>query len=244
MHKKKNILILGGSSDIGLSLINLIDTNKYNIGAHCYTGDSRLIKHVKKVRILKKNLNNKKNCNELVEVFINKIGTPNIIVNLIGEVGKRVDWKKLTEKNFDNIFKINLASALFISQKIFNLMKKNKYGKFIFVSTGSVNKGASPKNLLYVLAKAGIENFSKTLAKEGGEFNITSNCVSPGFINTRLHSTKLKKNKKDFLKRSGQNVLKRPGTTEEVANLINYLILDKSNFITGENIAITGGDWI
>ena len=241
---KKNILILVGSSDIGISLIQRLDIKNYKIGAHCYKGKSRLSKYKDKVVIIKKNLNTKKKCFQLVNEFKKKVGPPDILINLIGEIGQTSDWQKITEKDIENLTKINLNSAIFTSQKIFELMKKNKHGKFIFMSTGSVGKRPSSNSLVYGLAKASIENFSKFLAKEGGKFNIISNCISPGFIKTRLHTRKLRKNAKQIKLRSSMNVLKRAGRSEEVAHLMIYLISDKSNFITGENIPITGGDWL
>ena len=242
--EKKNILILGGSSDIGISLIQRLNSKNYKIGAHCHKGKLRLSKYKDKVIVFEKNLNTQKKCIQLVNEFKKKVGPPDILINLIGEIGKISDWQKITEKDFENLTKINLNSAIFTSQRIFELMKKNKYGKFIFMSTGSVGKGPNSNSLVYGLPKASLENFSKFLAKEGGKFNIVSNCISPGFIKTRLHTRKLKKNKKQIKLRSSMNVLKRSGRSEEVAHLMIYLISDKSNFITGENIPITGGDWL
>tara|TARA_Y100001935_G_scaffold187521_1_gene155967 strand:- start:715 stop:1452 length:738 start_codon:yes stop_codon:yes gene_type:complete len=244
LKKRKNILILGGSSDIGISLIQRLDTKNYNIGAHCFKGKSRLTKFKNKITILEKNLDTQKKCFQLINQYKKKVGLPDILINLIGEIGNNLDWRKISESDFENIIKINLNSAIFVSQKIFETMKKNKYGKFIFTSTGSVGKAPSSSSLVYGLAKAGIENFSKFLAKEGGKYNIISNCISPGFIKTRLHTKKLKKDANQIKLRSNMNVLKRYGRSEEVAHLMIYLISDKSNFITGENIPITGGDWL
>ena len=70
--KRKNILILGGSSDIGISLIQRLDTKNYNIGAHCFKGKSRLTKFKNKITILEKNLDTQKKCFQLINQYKKK----------------------------------------------------------------------------------------------------------------------------------------------------------------------------
>jgi|TARA_B110000259_G_scaffold177490_1_gene214712 NAD(P)-dependent dehydrogenase (short-subunit alcohol dehydrogenase family) len=246
-NKKKNILILGASSDIGLSLLQKINYNEYFVGAHCNSSFKRLSNNVKKnkgITIFTKNLSSQLNCHNLVDQFIKKAGKIDVLVQLTGNIDKSISWEKLKSKNLNNDININLNSTIYVSQKVFTNMKKRNSGKFIFTSTGSTNHGGNSSTLGYALSKAGIELFSKTLAKEGGKYNITSNSIAPGFISTRFHTKKLKKNKKSMKERANLNILKRAGSVEDVSNLIYFLISNKSDFITGENIPITGGDWL
>lgn len=250
--KKKNILILGASSDIGLKLLEKINFKKYNIGAHCNKNFKSLIEFKKKniylnkdnFQIIKKNLSNQKNCHDLVRKFIKIFKKIDILVQLTGSLCRSVNWKKIKAKHLTNDININLNSTIFVCQKVFLNMKKNKKGKFILTSTGSTNYGGSANSLGYGISKAGLELFSKLLAKSGGKYNITSNTISPGFIKTKFHKIKTKNFNKFVKDRSNFNILKRPGSTDDVSNLIYFLISEKSNFITGENIPITGGDWL
>ena len=244
----KNILILGASSDIGLSLLNVLKNNpNYKIGAHCNKGSQRLKNFTKKnlasIKIFSKDLKNKKNCEDLVNKYLNWSKSIDILIQLNGSVSSNKNWELVNEKNWNKGLSINLSAPFFISQMIFKKMKK-RGGKIIFTSTSSANKGGGINSISYGIAKAGLMALTKILAKEGGKNKIYVNCIAPGFILTRLHTKKLKKTKKQIKKRKGLNVLNESGRPSEITNLIEYLISDNTKFITGEIIRVDGGDWL
>lgn len=244
----KNILILGASSDIGLSLLNVFKNNpNYKIGAHCNKGSQRLKNFTKKnlasIKIFSKDLKNRKNCEDLVNKYLNWSKSIDILIQLNGSVSSNKNWELVNEKNWNDDLAINLSAPFFISQIVFKKMQK-KGGKIIFTSTSSANKGGSQNSIGYGVAKSGLISLTKTLAKDGGKFKILVNCIAPGFILTRLHSKKLNKNKSEINKRKKLNVLNQTGNPKDVSNLIEFLISDKNKFITGEVIRIDGGDWL
>jgi 3-oxoacyl-[acyl-carrier protein] reductase len=244
----KNILILGASSDIGLSLLNVFKNNpNYKIGAHCNKGSQRLKNFTKKnlasIKIFSKDLKNRKNCEDLVNKYLNWSKSIDILIQLNGSISSNKNWELVNEKNWNDDLAINLSAPFFISQIVFKKMQK-KGGKIIFTSTSSANKGGSQNSIGYGVAKSGLISLTKTLAKDGGKFKILVNCIAPGFILTRLHSKKLNKNKSEINKRKKLNVLNQTGNPKDVSNLIEFLISDKNKFITGEVIRIDGGDWL
>ena len=85
---------------------------------------------------------------------------------------------------------------------------------------------------------------TKGLARFGAKKKIIVNAVAPGYINTKFHTKTMGRTKNELKKRAKLSKLNRPGTPEEVANLINFLLSDQNNYITGEVIPIDGGDWI
>ena len=244
----KNILILGASSDIGLSLLSQLTIDKgYKIGVHCNSGSRRLQNYEKnfqgKVKIFSKNLKRKKDCENLVKNYLDWSKSIDILVQLNGNISSKQNWKSLNEKNWNDDLATNLSAPFFISQIVFKKMQK-KGGKIIFTSTSSANKGGSQNSIGYGVAKSGLISLTKTLAKDGGKFKILVNCIAPGFILTRLHSKKLNKGKSEINKRKKLNVLNQTGDPKDVSNLIEFLISDKNKFITGEVIRIDGGDWL
>jgi 3-oxoacyl-[acyl-carrier protein] reductase len=98
--------------------------------------------------------------------------------------------------------------------------------------------------MAYGVARAGIECLTKGLAREGAPYNILVNCVAPGFIDTKFQTTDAGKTKEEYERRMKLVPLKRAGRPEEVATVILYLLSDWSSFITGECIAVSGGDWL
>ena len=244
----KNILILGGSSDIGLSLLNLIASNKnYKIGVHCNKGANRLKSFLKnntdRIKIFSKNLKKKKDCIDLARKYIKWSKRIDALIQLNGKISTSKNWKFINEKNWNDDLAVNLSAPLFISQILFNKMKKNG-GNIIFTSTSSADKGGGQNSIGYGIAKSGLMSLTKILAKEGGKYKIRVNCVAPGFILTRLHTNKLKKTNREINNRKKLNALKEAGDPKDIANLIKYLISDSAKFITGEIIRVDGGDWL
>jgi 3-oxoacyl-[acyl-carrier protein] reductase len=242
------ILILGASSDIGISLLKLLKERKdLKIGAHCFKGRGKLIqfsnKNNKNFKIFPKDLSNKKNCLSLVSKYLRWSKGIDILIQLNGDITSRKNWELMNENDWKQDLNINLSAPFFVSQAIFKKMKK-RGGKIVFTSTSSANKGAGENSLAYGIAKAGIMALTKSLSKIGGKFDIKVNCVAPGFILTKLHTQRLKKSKKQIISRKKLNVLNKAGKPLDVANLIRYLVLDETNFITGEIIRVDGGDWI
>lgn len=247
--KLKKMLILGASSDIGLTFLKKIDTSKFIIGAHCFQGKSRIEKFIKNNNIknnffiLKKNLNNQNNCHKLVKEYLKLIGSIDILIQLNGNVSKVNEWKKLKEKDWKNDIAVNVGAPFFVAQKIFNKMKKNG-GKIILMSTASAKHGGGNSTMAYGIAKAGVEALTKGLAREGVNYNILVNAIAPGLISTRFHKEKLNRTTLEIKKRLKISKLGRMGKPSEIAKIIEYLVSDDVNYITGEIISISGGDWI
>ena len=116
-------------------------------------------------------------------------------------------------------------------------MLKKRWGRIINITSASAsigNKGQAN----YAAAKWGVEAFSRSLAKEVGRRGITVNSVAPGYIETDMTQQINAKMKEEILK---QIPLARFGQTEEVAQLIEFLITDEASYITGQTIHINGG---
>lgn len=87
----------------------------------------------------------------------------------------------------------------------------------------------------YSSAKAGIIGFTKSLALELGTYNIRVNCISPGMVNQTLFDMGKP------IQKTNTNCLGRFGYTDEVANLVAFIVSDRAKFITGHNFVIDGG---
>ena len=90
----------------------------------------------------------------------------------------------------------------------------------------------------YGCSKLALEGMTKTLAREGAEYNVLVNTIRPGVIDTEFH----KKFSKDMLKRISMVPMKKTGRPEDVADLVFYLGSNKNNYITNEIVTISGGE--
>jgi NAD(P)-dependent dehydrogenase (short-subunit alcohol dehydrogenase family) len=161
----------------------------------------------------------------------NIYGPIDILVNNAGGAivaGEMQSFYKCTQEFIDKIIAVNLLGVLYCSREVIPEMIERCQGKIINLAsiTGIVG---SRGNIPYATAKGGVIAFTKSLAIEMSQYNVTVNSISPGAIASRPGPASL------------PTYLGRPGSCEEVAALALYLASDDANFITGENIVIDGG---
>ena len=144
---------------------------------------------------------------------------------------------RMSEADWNNVIQTNLNSVFFMTKAVSRSMIKNKSGKIINITSVVGIKG-NPGQANYAAAKAGIIGFTKTIAKELGSRGITCNAIAPGYIKTELIDSV----QKDYIDNIIANIpLQRLGFKEEIANIVSFLISDKSNYITGQVLSVDGG---
>jgi 3-oxoacyl-[acyl-carrier protein] reductase len=116
-------------------------------------------------------------------------------------------------------------------------MTKARWGRIVTISSvvGSMGNGGQSN---YSATKAGVEGFSRALAKELGSRSITVNSVAPGFIETDMTKELPEANKASMLE---QIPLARLGAPSEIAAVVKFLVSDAAGYITGETIHVNGG---
>ncbi len=144
---------------------------------------------------------------------------------------------RMSEDEWQDIMNVNLNGAFYLSKKVLKMMLKLKWGRIINITSTSAsigNKGQSN----YSAAKAGVEAFTKSLAREVGSRNITINSIAPGFIDTDMTQQSDGVNLDDLIK---EIPLGRFGKPDEVAHLTSFLCSEEASYITGQIIHINGG---
>ena len=142
-----------------------------------------------------------------------------------------------TEKEWENVFSVNLKSAYLITNRVLKGMIESKRGKIVNVSSMWGINGSSME-VAYSSSKAGLIGYTKALAKEVGYSGIKVNCVCPGVIDTPMNAHLTEE---DLNELKEQTPLCRIGKPEEVANLIYFLCSSDADFITGQVISVDGG---
>jgi len=234
----KNILILGASSDIGFAITKQIYELEIDawFGLH-YNSNDEKIKELKKivnpVFIFKEDFSK---TSSIMDEFFKNFDNINILINCVGVISD-IPFDKITEKEYDRIMNINAKTPFFIIKEAFNNMKKNG-GKIINISSNITKFGMGRNSSIqYAASKSILDTLTIGLANLGAKYNILVNSISPGFINTKLQT-----NRPDYDKRIKMIPLQRAGTIDDIANMVTYLVSDKGNFITGQNIRIAGGE--
>jgi len=186
---------------------------------------------------IKADVSDKSQIQEVVEKTLKQFATIDILINNAGIVGPSGPAIQLDEKDWDAVFQINLKSIFLFCKIVVPLMLKNKKGNIVNVAS-IAGKESSEQLCAYSASKAGVISFTRVLAKELALSGIRVNSVAPSLVATGLLSSLSTK----FLDKSLARVpMKRLGRPEEVADSILFLASNKSSFITGQCLNLTGG---
>lgn len=243
------ILVTGASGDIGLAVLELLGCRAVKLGAHYHRNntiepllDNNRIGNAE-VKLFAADLTTKNTCHALVDAFVDWAGGIGALVQLSGDVRRPISWESLSQDEWLADLNVNLSGPFFLCQRAMQHMKV-RGGRIILTSTASARYGGAAKSMAYGVAKAGVECLTKGLAREGAPHGVLVNAVAPGFIETRFHTKRMARTPEELTKRAALVPLKRAGKPADIANLIGYLLSPAANFITGECIAVSGGDWL
>ena len=232
----KTALVTGASRGIGKAIAEKLKADNYKVLGTA-TSDSG-------VDILNSNgieghlldLNSK----DSIENFWSKLESDNktisVLVNNAGITRDNIILR-MSDEEWSDIMNVHLYGTFQLSKRALKMMLKNKWGRIINISSASASIGNRGQSN-YAAAKAGVEAFTKSLAKEVGKRDITINAVAPGFISTDMTENNKGVNA-DYLVK--EIPLGRFGKPEEVASLISFMCSDGASYITGQTIHINGG---
>ena len=159
-----------------------------------------------------------------------------VLVNNAG-ITKDNIMPRMKEEEWLEVIQTNLTGSFYTSQRAIKLMMKNKWGRIIFISS-VVGISGNQGQANYAASKAGLIGLSKSISKEMGSRNITSNVVAPGYIETDMTSFLDEQNKENIIE---QLSIKRIGKPEDISNIVSFLCSDESEYITGQVIPVDGG---
>ena len=188
--------------------------------------------------------------NKLFQTIKEKYSTPvNIVVNSAG-IARECSFTDISENLFDSVLNTNLKGSFLIAQgairelvnnyKNVKLASDQTYGSVINLASIIARIG-SPGNVPYAASKAALEGMTKSLAREYGKYQIRTNSILPGIIDTPMTSPLGKVNPERLKIFLAMTPLGRVGKPEDVAKLCLFLASDDSSYINGASIDINGG---
>jgi 3-oxoacyl-[acyl-carrier protein] reductase len=242
--KGKTVLITGGSRGIGKACVEIFSEAgadvafTYNLAedeAEKFEVESGKKTTVKSFRV---NLLNEQEIKQTSDKILNEFQNVDILVNNAG-IWKESAVDEMTIDQWEETIKINLTGTFLFTKYIVPGMKKNNFGRIINISSTAGQRGEAFHSH-YAASKGGIISFTKSLAAELGKFNITVNCVAPGWVFTDMTSDSLN-NESVFEKVKSDIPLNKIATPMEIAGPVLFLASDLASHVTGEILNVNGG---
>jgi 3-hydroxybutyrate dehydrogenase len=256
MLKAKTAVVTGSTSGIGLAIARALAREGANIVLNGF-GERSEIERLRSaieadfgvgVVYSPADMSKPAEIAAMIKAAEQSFGAVDILVNNAG-IQHVAPIEEFPIEKWDAIIAVNLSAAFHAIRAVIPGMKARRWGRII--STASAHSlVASPYKVAYIAAKHGLAGLTKTVALEVATFNITVNCISPGYVWTPL----VEKQIPDQMKARGmtaeqvkRDVLlaaqptKEFVTTDEVAALAVYLCSDAARSITGANLSIDGG---
>lgn len=220
------VIILDYSDKLGATLGQLMKISQNVIGYKVDITDKELV-------------------NKIVDSVYSKYNKIDILVNNAG-VAKLAKFEDMTDEIRDFHIDINIKGTWNVTKAVYPYMIKNNYGKIVNLSSVTGPKVADQKEVAYATTKAALIGFTKSLAMEGVQHNITVNAILPGYIMTPMVEGIAKdsdnNNPESVINGIAEGIpMGRLGTIQELGNLAAFLASDLSNYITGAEFVIDGG---
>lgn len=244
--KKKTALITGGASGIGKKTAEHLAENGYQLVINYRNSESEalsLVKHLNesygtKNIAVQGDVAKEEDCHRIVSEAFSFFSSIDVLIHNAGPyIHER---KKLTEyssEEWNYLLSGNLTSVFCLSKLVIPSMRKQNWGRIVTLGYDRVETTPGwVYRSAFAAAKAGLASLTRTIAIEEAEFGITANMVCPGDITSEWKVSNIKESYE-----ANNGLIGRQGTGEDIARVIAFLTDEKSDFITGSIIPVTGG---
>ena len=232
----KNLLITGGSQGIGKATALEAAKKGMFIGINYNSNDKAAEETLSEVKelggegvILKCDVSKNSAVKDMFENFVNNAGTT-------GPVSK---IHELDPKDFKSLIYTNVIGAFNVAQESSKIMIKQKMGNIVNMTSIAADIGGAGELVHYAMSKGAIDSLTYGMAKELGVYGIRVNAVAPGLIATDIHEKAGDASRVERLMPSVP--LGRVGLAKEVADTVMWLLSEKSSYVCGTIIRISGG---
>ncbi|HCC02660.1 MAG TPA: 3-oxoacyl-ACP reductase [Ruminococcaceae bacterium] len=244
----KCALVTGGSSGLGMAITKRLAEEGACVAASYNLKEKEAKQFIESLNIrlgtkcvaVKADLQNKNDLNHLFDVSCKQLGKIDILINNAG-IWPSSYVKDMQEKDFEKTIAIDLEAPFLLCKKMINhlIFRKSK-GKILNVTSQAAFCGSTTGHAHYAAAKGGLVSFTISLAREAAQYGINCNCIAPGIMMTPMMADVMSSVKQREYYKS-RIPLGRIAQPDEVASAVLFLVSDKSDYITGATIDVSGG---
>lgn len=237
----KVALITGASSGIGAATAQVFADlgAKVAIGYHRNREGAEKVAAATGALAIHADVREESGIRTLVDTTAAKLGPIDILVNNAGSLVERMKIREITAAKWDEVFRLNLTSAVLCSQAVVQSMIDRRSGAIINIVSIAGRNGGGPGASPYASAKGALITFTKGLARELAPQGIRVNAVSPGVIDTPFHEVF---STPEMIRNFVAGIpMGRTGASIECAKAIAFLASDAASYIAGETLEVNGG---
>ena len=241
-----NILITGASQGIGRATAIEAAKKKSFVGINYSKNSDAAESCLEAVKshggdgiILKCDVADNIAVKDMFKKFLDKSGTLDGVFNNAGITGPISPIQDLNPADLKLLIDTNVSGAFFVAQETARIMINQKYGAIVNMSSIAADIGGGGEFIHYAMSKGAIHSLTYGMAKELGKYGIRVNAVAPGLIDTEIHAKAGDASRVDRLMPSVP--LGRVGGAEEVAQTVIWLLSEKSSYISGSIVPVSGG---
>ena len=238
----KTAFVTGGSRGIGKAIAIELGNNFHVVVGYSNSEDKAndvakdIISSGGSASTVRVDISNSESVDEAFTSIEKDYTSVDVLINNAG-VTKDNILPRMKKDEWLEVIQTNLTGSFYTSQRAIKLMMKNKWGRIIFISS-VVGISGNQGQANYAASKAGLIGLAKSISKEMGSRNITSNVVAPGYIETDMTSFLDDQNKENIIEQLSIN---RIGKPEDISNVVSFLCNEESEYITGQVIPVDGG---
>jgi len=252
--KNKSIIITGAAMGLGLAAakelarqgayLTLVDFNEQALTA----AQQEITKEFPEAKVITVtgDASKEKDVQQYVDAAVKAYGRIDGLYNNAGIEGRQAPMTEYDIDVFKKVIDINLMGVYYGMRYVIPVMQKQKYGRIVNVASVGGLRGVQ-NQVAYVASKHAVSGMTKNAALEYGRDGITTNAIAPGAILTpmvaeafkQVNPADPKKAESDYAQR---NPTKRLGLPHEVAKVVAFLLSDEASYVSGQTIAIDGGE--
>lgn len=237
----KTALVIGASGTIGYGVALALMEHGYQVACHCHRESAALVLQEKlsslpySYAILLHDCTKGQEIAALFQETRERLGTPEVVVNCMGGALPQMLLTDVTEEQMEHIWRVNVKSALLISQQAADALRAHESGSLIHISSLWGQIGGSCE-VVYSASKGAINAMVKALAKELAPSHIRVNAIAPGLVLSPMNAALSQEDLEAFKVDTPLNNFVTP---EDIAQAVLYLI--HSPMVTGQILAVDGG---